>query len=537
MAEDKRITLSDKKYLVFKGGGGKGNTYLGSLKFLEELKDKFGRPLLPLRPENSNQIKGISGASAGAITALSIALGMSVEDIKRQSDPNYDSPFKGKGFKFDDFMLKDAPNPGAYKAIEVIQNGTDFTTRIGYAADSIYKDEHSDLRVKQIKNNIQGQVLDPLEELTGREIDKTELERKKLKKLAEIRTHIAGGAKKPISDKPTADPELYRLNFRALPELPLTFAAIKLRAAYKNSPKDPVLKKFNDQFNRYWYNILYDRGLFCGTHIREYFEKLINFYLKKYHSYEVSEGENITFLQFHEITKVDLRVTGTNMTAGECVLFSSFHTPFFPVGEAVAISMNIPGVFKPIYIRNKKTNGEEITHENSNLKTGLYVDGGFLNNLPLSAFHDLGAKPDEILGFRVIEGPDPNLFDPKFAYFYDYEKLKEEERKLYGNYVVDYIKEHGIIPPRKEPAKKGMIAPVNRSIFDTTLFSVFGYLLDTVLTDASNDEITPENIENLIDVYSYHIGTMDFTPNKHLLQFVENRAYERTRDSLNFENK
>ncbi|NLB23812.1 MAG: hypothetical protein GX762_01390 [Bacteroidales bacterium] len=66
------------KYLAFEGGGGKGNAFLGAVKGLEEegvLKYKNGRI--------SSSVKGIAGASAGAITALFLASGYSFESLRK----------------------------------------------------------------------------------------------------------------------------------------------------------------------------------------------------------------------------------------------------------------------------------------------------------------------------------------------------------------------------------------------------------------------------------------------------------------------
>ncbi len=530
--ENKKIDVKNKKYLIFKGGGGKGNAYLGVLRKLEE------NGILPLN-KKASPILGVAGASAGAITALCVAIGMSIEDIKKQfNKPNFKVPYKFKGFRFEDFISKDVPNPGSYKAIEIVEKEEKkYSIKIGYVADTIYKNKYSDLNIKEIREDIKDEILNEIERLTGETVDVTELERRKLKKLREIRTNIAGGQETHITKKPIANTHLYVLNHKATPDIVNTFIKLRLSAAYHNSPNNAILKKLNEDLDNYLYNILYDRGLFCGTHVREYFQFLIDYYLKVYHTEGYKSIENkglINFAEFRSITGVDLRVTGTNITAGENVIFSAEHTPFFPVSEAVAISMNIPGMFKPIYIRNKNSEGEEITYKKSNLKTGLYVDGGFLNNLPLTAFSKDGNNDDEILGFRVIEGPEPEMFNVDAPYILDDKNFSEKDRTRYANYLKVYIRENGTIPPKKEPAKKGMIAPSDRSIFETTLFSLFGLLLDTVLTDASNDEITPSNIKNVLDVYSYHIGTLDFTPNNYLLDFVEDRAYEKASKILEF---
>jgi predicted acylesterase/phospholipase RssA len=97
------INLANKKYLVFEGGGGKGNAYLGVLQALEEAK------VLPLHKhqvDEIKQIKGVAGASAGAVTALTVALGLTSDDIEFESDRtlNRNYLFNKKGFEFFDFF-------------------------------------------------------------------------------------------------------------------------------------------------------------------------------------------------------------------------------------------------------------------------------------------------------------------------------------------------------------------------------------------------------------------------------------------------
>jgi len=75
-------TVYDPKnihYLAFMGGGGKGMAYCGAI---EELERQFNKiPLFPLTRNTSEGFIGVSGASAGAITALLLSLGNSSSDI------------------------------------------------------------------------------------------------------------------------------------------------------------------------------------------------------------------------------------------------------------------------------------------------------------------------------------------------------------------------------------------------------------------------------------------------------------------------
>lgn len=73
----KKIKISDVKYLSFEGGGGKGNAFLGAIKGLEKLQLlRFNQGRL-----DNLQIKGIAGSSAGAITAMLLASGHNYSQI------------------------------------------------------------------------------------------------------------------------------------------------------------------------------------------------------------------------------------------------------------------------------------------------------------------------------------------------------------------------------------------------------------------------------------------------------------------------
>ena len=63
-------------------------------------------------------------------------------------------------------------------------------------------------------------------------------------------------------------------------------------------------------------------------------------------------GYTITFIIVlpYTLTGVDLVITGANITKHKPSVFSSRHTPLFPVAEAVGISMNLPFLFKPVHV-------------------------------------------------------------------------------------------------------------------------------------------------------------------------------------------
>jgi NTE family protein len=93
----------DVEYLALEGGGGKGGTFLGAIRALE----RYGILPINMTRRGRNQIRGISGASAGAITALMLAMGLrsnQLEQILNQSQT------------FIGFF--DGPDMGAYRSVD-----------------------------------------------------------------------------------------------------------------------------------------------------------------------------------------------------------------------------------------------------------------------------------------------------------------------------------------------------------------------------------------------------------------------------------
>ena len=143
----------------------------------------------------------------------------------------------------------------------------------------------------------------------------------------------------------------------------------------------PVLEAVTAHADTYVTNLLFDRGLFTGMGVREFFAKHINALLGDKLKAKGLEGKGATvgFEDFVALTGVDLCLTGTNLTTRRPAFFSARYTPKFPVAEAAAISMNFPGVFKPIVIDSPAD------------LAGFWIDGGLLNNLPIHAFDTLPA--------------------------------------------------------------------------------------------------------------------------------------------------
>lgn len=559
------VELSNKSVLSFKGGGGKGNAYLGVIKVLEKL-DYGG--ILPLQPTNKNkQIVGIGGASAGAITSLALALGMTSNDIENVSNKKTSEFLFRGGFEFADFMANDVANPGSYRAVEISKINGGFKASIGFTHDTIYKDDFLDIKSKAKKNRQdevglkQEQIIKDVKDFLSKNDESnyadygSSVKRRKLKKIAAIKIQVAGGG---FSTTPKFDSTLKALNEKSLFNeegifngkiRDIMFFLARLKPLL--SKNDPILGalKSKESFQNHIYNIFYDRGMFCGTYVRTYFKRLIHYYLNLYHSSEYakvvknySEDEHgaLTFKEFFQVTGIDLRIGGTNLTAGENVIFSRVHTPYFPVCEAVGLSMNIPGVFTPVYIKSKDQNGKEL--EGTNLKSGLYVDSGLTNNMPMRTFIDNSpyldetkVSPESIFGFRVFDGPNPNTFKKFMPYIWDNSKFySDDNRLLYSKYLLDYFQKNDQLPTRLSPITYYDIPSAPRGVFGTTLLKMLGYTLDTVLNASTLNDLTEDLNKNIVDVYSYNITTMDFTPDSNLLKFVVNQAEIRANALLKY---
>jgi len=377
----------DIEYLAFEGGGGKGVAFLGAVKALEDLL------VLPISPSR-NQIKGISGASAGAISAMFLALGLGSAELR-------DILHGRKTFNnitFSNFF--DNPHHGRRRAVQIGAR----TTRAISESYTV---------------NMQGND-------------------------AVIFATMSG---------------MFREFIRALNHI------------HRNNP---LLAKLQTNSERYFANLLFGKGLFPGFAVRTFLKTAMQEYIIRILANRRvlitnDTGINVTFQQFYDITGVDLIFTATNITANKPDIFSRQHSPNFLVVEAVAISMNLPFVFKPVLIWG------------SDRYSGLWVDGGLLNNFPLHAFdfdapscHNLrGVKPlhPKMLGIRLAEGA-PNQTTPT-SY------TQQTDRSIY------------------EPIK-------------SLIFNIFA----TSRYPAEDGQIrTQDERSQTIDLYTYDLGTFDFAPN------------------------
>lgn len=399
-----KLGPGDIKYLTFQGAGGKGTVYGGPIALLEE----FG--LLPMidresdPPRDYSPIQGVSGSSAGAITAFSLALGIKLEDLNRAIDEKHYGRF------FED------PVPGLYKAVRYIKNYSNSKLGIlpgprnvpGYAVDTFEKKKTlKTVRKKSGKavyrNRNVAKVTRFFENLDD------------AKKCA--RTHYKAYKRN------TNQVERYFIN-RADSILDLVDDIGDIldifRTSYETEPEEwwSNLKKDPTKFI---YSLLYDRGLLSGIEVRNYFNKLLYLALQNLREPVTTEYEQkfvaddkifnkdvdkvlayplnektagfVTFKELYEITGKHLVIVAVNIVNKYPCEYSHELTPDYPVVDAVCASMSIPIAFKPTF-SDAKVNFSKNTKYRNELNfllrhNGFILDGGALNNLPIHAFDHL----------------------------------------------------------------------------------------------------------------------------------------------------
>ncbi|TGV80305.1 hypothetical protein EN792_038915, partial [Mesorhizobium sp. M00.F.Ca.ET.149.01.1.1] len=348
---------TDVKFLSFQGGGGLGFTYLGAIQALEDLAVlPFGRP--------NSQLKGVSGTSAGAITAMFLALGCSSKDLKAIFDKNSD---------FDAFY--DPPVPGKGRGLQ--------------------------------PRNFSAVVDTPGTKGTLRDVAQLILSMQQSKRRNE-------------------DEFNKMLSYSWLRSLDVRVSGVTLALAAntigqldiaKELSDVPPLRKFASRFPEYMYSLLYDRGIFAGLGVRSYLQRQFRQFVARLPVWQrnprLKDAATMTFAMLKEVTGTDLAVCATNISQQKSVIFSASQTPHFPVVEAVGMSACFPVVFKPIYVDAPWS--DPIL---GSLR-GLWLDGGLLNNIPVHAFdnevHSLAKRTGSalnpgMLALRLVEGA-PRSFE------------------------------------------------------------------------------------------------------------------------------
>lgn len=360
----KANVLGGVRYLTFAGGGGKGLVYLGVIKALEEAMHGKPRdrswtrvnepwavpytsatfpmeafpdtPIIDLKqPINERPIIGISGASAGAITAFMLAMGMSSRKIFRTTEeirliplgPNNDpvgvSPFEtffGKPAKTElrsiranEVSVENTARDGRFLGTEGM---VEAIAHAAYSWSSTFDVES--IAVQRIFATRFGNTYGP-------------------------------GGLREFTDSLVSGFGL--------------FTGLEVRPFFE----ELLAKNLLDGI---------DFGLWASM-----FGSI------------PKRASKVTFAMFMRLTGVDLAITGTNVTTKRPVVFSFGNTPDFPVTEAVGISMSIPLLFKPVLNRTRVIADWGSDDQYNVSYYGHFVDGGMLNNVPIHVFDYCTPQP------------------------------------------------------------------------------------------------------------------------------------------------
>lgn len=507
-----KINTDNINYLAFEGGGGKGIVYLGVVQALEEkymqknfagidnskaeypglYADFKGQGSLPLFPIWSSHpkhrpLKGVSGSSAGAITAFLLAMGLSSQDIEAELKKTDTEKIAGKSTtisKTENFF--EHPDILGYRTTfgkrdySNLDEGDQTLRKIGRVASPIIS------RIRKVKQYF---------------INLANSHDTLMKRLL-LSDYIGGNTVVSPPNNPLIPGYHY-----VKPYNKATIEAFSL-----------------DTVMAYIYSLLFHRGIFTGFEIRKYFEDLMERYLMEKirnlvssaggtpqiiidlqsDRYFPSKPGEVTFKWFYEATGVDLVITGVNVTQEIPLYFSLTHTPDFPVIEAVAISMNIPILFKPVYI-DTPVDKSYAENDNPNMKYyGLYVDGGATNNLPIHAFNNLetsnvGYRGDTINIDVVVPSDYPGEFKKNTIGF-------ELGQRVSG------IKAECGFGDLKYTDKKVMEKAIFKKNNSGVMGEYMGELLNSLMYHSTRGQVnSPEVEEHVIVVETGEISTLDFS--------------------------
>lgn len=209
-----------------------------------------------------------------------------------------------------------------------------------------------------------------------------------------------------------------RTSVKGYVKSPLKLSRV-LKKIYKiwgiqGSRSDNVTRKLKRNFPRYTSNLFQHMGMFAGYEPIRFFDKHIAQRAARIEgSTDTSTYRNLTFKEHERIFKVKLVITGSNFATGKSELFSAETTPKWPVCVAAGNSMRIPIIYKPTVV--SKSDAIDVTDKDFKDERaltvkraqGVWVDGGYFNNLPIFAFASIPNAISETLGIS-ISGLDSN---------------------------------------------------------------------------------------------------------------------------------
>ena len=375
------LNANQIEYLALEGGGGKGAAYLGSIMALEEVN------LLPIKNNGSNKIKGIVGTSAGSITALLLALGadsLKLFSIITRGDFNQFLTLDD-GIKYKARSVDKSGEIGVFDSYDNGDNRTkDFEYTINQITDIVSKNPlllGRDLKLSETRKSILDYAIDKTISLVSESPELT----------------------KQISRDEKPDDYLHNI----LTDKGL-FSGLSIRQAFwnilidffyediiepfiNNHVPNNNLKKSSEVLppkfyipeikdnNQVYSNLRNPKSPYSPNGNTQAYD--IKKELKRDIELRNDFINSFTFEKLKKKYGIDFIICGTNLSKKESNYFSNYHTPNFPVLEAVGLSMSIPVLFKPL-------KSEYVPAFDKFKKyAGWYCDGGVINNFPIHTFN------------------------------------------------------------------------------------------------------------------------------------------------------
>lgn len=499
------MDFKDLKYISLEGGGGKGAVYLGAIKALEKTFEKHKAEFdlvgekksildyhlnAPYTRAGYPKIEGISGSSAGAITALPLALGLSSSDIETVL----------KGYEFEKEFMSSSLHEGKYRMVGMDYKGNakilvaeDKWRKLGENKIAEFKFDFVEAELNDIeKTGVGSNVIKTLARgqivSLGVKILTTGILHlhepvaeffRWLRGRAQLSSVISGGQAQSSSPMISLGP--LQIRFVTIWDRWVNFVLSRVPSPVNlsgnlldlglNSLKLFLPKKIGGFIPRNKIkgsiaNLIWDRGVYAGFEIREFFFRILIFALSKdthfrrcviekdslkqygisskeikdlegcmkdfkfvnKNNYELTLkklsgffAEYLTFERFYEITGINLSCCVSNATYGQPMYFSAYFTPNYPVIEAMGGSMSFPLAFKPLYneanVLLSKVN-ESITNKFTNNLAG------FKMQLNVNAKTFVNARTDK---------------RGKLLVYYK-ESFSQNDFYKYQNVVLNYIK-------------------------------------------------------------------------------------------------
>lgn len=214
----------------------------------------------------------------------------------------------------------------------------------------------------------------------------------------------------PTPTTPQARPHARALNqyFSLVPSV--VFRTIVGYFDRGGTPETPIVDKLKTpRLVLYMANFIRHYGLASGIASQAFFEQAIGRKAAALRGGNWQRYRHLTFAQHREIFGVDLRLTGSNLSTGKTEIFSAQTSPYFPVAAAARISMSLPVVFKPMIISATMARAmAQRRHSDDRYiraydLQGVWVDGGYYNNLPSNAFYDHQNNNARTLNFSLSD--------------------------------------------------------------------------------------------------------------------------------------